>query len=547
MTAAAAPQSIEAEESVLGAMMVAELALSRAIDQVGLVAGDFYLDRHRAIFEAVCDLHAASKPVDALSVNEALARCGAIDKAGGKHYVSELAAKCPAAGNAQHYAEIVKQNSLLRRLLGAGQEIQGWVNEPDGRAAVDLARDARALLDPIETLTVEPPRLVTVEDFAAVDEPGAEPLVGAPGQIVIPEGGDVMIYGDGGASKTTLSLDLAFHLAAGDAWLGMPVPRALGVAVIEAEGPRPLLREKLRRKWDAWAGSDLGGRLRVLEAPWADFRFGDARAEAIADLLGDLAIDVLIIGPLTRVGMDGPGTLQEVRDFMAGVAEFRARSGRRLAVIIVHHENKGGAVSGAWEGAGDTLLHAKVSDPGRTVLNFQKARWASEWHGHTLELEWIDGEGFGVVGGEARDLVAEVERWLRDNPHRTVKEIAPAVGAKEQAVRELLDAHPGIFRVRTGEEAKEVDRHPSSKVWEAKKGAAGLALEGAPEYPEHLGAPALTGVGGEGGPKGAPSPKGEHPRPEHLPPAAPGDPEHPAVEDRCGSERRPAHRQEGIE
>jgi replicative DNA helicase len=139
------PQNIEAEESVLGAMLVAEPALTRVIDEVKLNAADFYLDRHRAIFDCVHDLYADSKPVDELSVSEALTQRNTIDQAGGKHYVSELAAKVPAAGNAKHYAEIVQQNSLLRRLLGAGQEIQGWVNNRDGEPR-ELSERAEKLL-----------------------------------------------------------------------------------------------------------------------------------------------------------------------------------------------------------------------------------------------------------------------------------------------------------------------------------------------------------------------------------------------------------------
>ena len=139
------PQNIEAEESVLGAMLVAEPALTRVIDEVKLNAADFYLDRHRAIFECVHDLYAASKPVDELSVSEALTQRNKIEEAGGKHYVSELAAKVPAAGNAKHYAEIVQQNSLLRRLLGAGQEIQTWVNERAGEPR-ELSERAEKLL-----------------------------------------------------------------------------------------------------------------------------------------------------------------------------------------------------------------------------------------------------------------------------------------------------------------------------------------------------------------------------------------------------------------
>jgi replicative DNA helicase len=139
------PQNIEAEESVLGAMLVAEPALGRVIDEVRLSPEDFYLEKHGLLFAAIHDLYAASKPVDELSVAEALIQRGDIEEAGGKHYVSELAAKVPAAGNARHYAEIVQQNSLLRRLLGAGQEIQGWVHQRDG-APHELSERAEKLL-----------------------------------------------------------------------------------------------------------------------------------------------------------------------------------------------------------------------------------------------------------------------------------------------------------------------------------------------------------------------------------------------------------------
>ncbi len=141
------PQNIEAEESVLGAMLVAEPALSRVIDEVKLNGEDFYLEKHAAIFRAARDLYAASKPVDELSVSEALVQRNEIEEAGGKHYVSELAAKVPAAGNAKHYAEIVQQNSLLRRLLGAGQEIQGWVHEREGEPRELSERAERLLFD----------------------------------------------------------------------------------------------------------------------------------------------------------------------------------------------------------------------------------------------------------------------------------------------------------------------------------------------------------------------------------------------------------------
>ena len=156
------PQNIEAEESVLGAMLVSEPALNRVFVDVKLTAEDFYLDKHAVIFRCIHDLHAASKPVDELSVGEGLVQRNEIDAAGGKHYVSELAAKVPAAGNAGHYAEIVQQNSLLRRLLGAGQEIQWWVNQRDG--------EPRELTERAEKLLFEVAHKEQAGDFRMLSE-----------------------------------------------------------------------------------------------------------------------------------------------------------------------------------------------------------------------------------------------------------------------------------------------------------------------------------------------------------------------------------------
>jgi hypothetical protein len=122
-------------------------------------------------------------------------------------------------------------------------------------------------------------RIVTLDEFADFDEPGAAALVGPDSEsALIPEGGDVMIYGDGGAGKTTLTIDLACHLGAGDPWLGIPVGRPVRVLILENEGPRPHFRAKLRRKRDHWQGSPLGDRICVLEEPWSKLTSTTTRA-----------------------------------------------------------------------------------------------------------------------------------------------------------------------------------------------------------------------------------------------------------------------------
>ena len=164
MTAAATvpPQNIEAEESVLGAMLVSGPAIFRVVDEIGLEAADFYLDRHRAIFEAIHRLHAESRPVDEVTVCAALG--SKIDEAGGKHYVSELAAKVPAAGNAGHYAEIVQREAGLYRLLQAGQGIVESVNE--GGDAIELVKVAGEAVEAAEIKAA--PKLVRTADISRV-------------------------------------------------------------------------------------------------------------------------------------------------------------------------------------------------------------------------------------------------------------------------------------------------------------------------------------------------------------------------------------------
>ena len=495
------PQNLEAEESVLGAMLVSESTIEPVRADVRLQGEDFYRDRHRTIYGAILDLSNDAAPVDVLTVSEALAQRGQLDDVGGRDVIASLAAKVPAPGSAAHYALIVKQNAMLRRLDATAKRIQQSIAERDGEPS-ELVAQAESELAQIaqearESATAgEAVRIVGAAEFAAVDEPGAEPLVGSDGEVLIPQGGDVMIYGTGGASKTTFGLDGACHIAAGDNWLGASVPRPAKVGWIEAEGPRALFRRKVGRKLERWEGSEIGDRLLVLESPWADFRFPST--DEMAAAVADNELDVLIVGPLSRVGMDEHGTLQEVRDFMARVDEFRTRTGRWLTVILIHHENKGGTVSGAWEGAGDTLLHAEVHARGRTTLTVQKARWSSDWHKRTLELAWTDGEGFEVIEEEERDLLQEITDHLRETPYRSAREIAApeqagGIGANRDAVKWVLEHNQDIFLSRTKEAAKAVNRHPSATVWEVA------------QAPSHLEPPGFPGGGGgEGGSGGSP-------------------------------------------
>jgi replicative DNA helicase len=139
------PQNLEAEESVLGAMMVSEATIEPVLLDVRLHSEDFYRDRHRTIFEAIIRLHEDANPVDVLTVSEALAQHGQLDDVGGRDLVASLSAKVPAPGSARHYAQIVKQNSLMRRLDAAAKLIQQSVAARDGEPSA-LVENAERLL-----------------------------------------------------------------------------------------------------------------------------------------------------------------------------------------------------------------------------------------------------------------------------------------------------------------------------------------------------------------------------------------------------------------
>ncbi len=139
------PQNLEAEESVLGAMMVSQATIEPVLLDVRLQAEDFYRDRHRSIFEAIIRLNENADPVDVLTVTETLQQHGELEQIGGKDVVASLAAKVPAPGSAKHYASIVKQNSLMRRLDAAAKTIQQSVAERDGEAS-EMVEQAERLL-----------------------------------------------------------------------------------------------------------------------------------------------------------------------------------------------------------------------------------------------------------------------------------------------------------------------------------------------------------------------------------------------------------------
>jgi replicative DNA helicase len=134
------PHSVEAEQSVLGALMLDNQAWFNVAEVIG--ARDFYRVQHQIIFEAMTELAADDQPLDALTVAQRLQSRDLLEKAGGRATIAELADSTPGASNVVAYAHIVREHSTLRQLIGAANRIAESAFAPEGKPSDELLDNA---------------------------------------------------------------------------------------------------------------------------------------------------------------------------------------------------------------------------------------------------------------------------------------------------------------------------------------------------------------------------------------------------------------------
>ena len=212
------PQDSDAEMSVLGSMLISKDAIADVLEE--LKGADFYRPAHETIYDAIIDLYGRGEPADPITVGAELSRRGALQRIGGAPYLHTLSANVPIASSAGYYASIVREKSVLRRLVDAGTKIaqMGYAGEGDVDDTVDRAQAEifgiteqrssedylplsdimEGTLDEIEAISNRDGGLVGVPTgFADLDE-----LTNGlhPGQMVIVAGRPAM-------GKSTLGLD----------------------------------------------------------------------------------------------------------------------------------------------------------------------------------------------------------------------------------------------------------------------------------------------------------------------------------------------------
>ena len=134
------PHSIEAEQSVLGALIIDNNAIDKVADL--LRGDDFYNEAHRLIYEHINRLAADNTAADAVTLSESLRSIGKLDYVGGLAYIGAIANAVPTAANVRRYAEIVRDRSVMRRLAGVATSIAESAFNPMGKSAEQLLDEA---------------------------------------------------------------------------------------------------------------------------------------------------------------------------------------------------------------------------------------------------------------------------------------------------------------------------------------------------------------------------------------------------------------------
>jgi replicative DNA helicase len=241
------PQNLEAERSVLGGILLENQAMPNVMEI--LREEDFYRDAHRKIYQAMVDLSERNHPVDLITLTEEVNRKGSLQETGGAVYLASLADEVPTAANILYYAKIVKEKSVLRRLIEAATEIarQGYEEPEDAVAFLDRAE--QTILEVSRSQQRQgfvPLRSVLQETFQSIeklyDKQGMLSGVGT-GFVDfdhktsgLQRSDLVILAGRPSMGKTALALNIASHVA---------MKEGLPVAIFSLEMSREQLATRL--------------------------------------------------------------------------------------------------------------------------------------------------------------------------------------------------------------------------------------------------------------------------------------------------------------
>lgn len=288
------PSNVEAEQAVLGSLLLDGEALTRLVGF--LRAGDFYLEKHRWIFQAALDLHDRREPIDILSVSTALDAQGHLAGVGGMAYLTALLNAVPTAAHAEHYAHLVEHTALERRLIQVSTEIaelaydgEVEVKEKIQRAEklvydISQQREARDLIPIQKAVDTWADRMERLRDHEA-------DLLGVSSGFVdldkvlggLQKSDLIIVAGRPGTGKTSFGLSIAYNVA---------VKSHKRIAIFSLEMSAAQLVERLISQVADTIASEYPGRFEDLRVDSQRLRTGDVTEDQyviLARAMGELA------------------------------------------------------------------------------------------------------------------------------------------------------------------------------------------------------------------------------------------------------------------
>jgi RecA-family ATPase len=399
------PVDLEAEQEVLGAILLKSAVAAPAVRKERLTADDFADPRHQRIFAAAMAAHERGAVADPVTLRAQFERDGDLAELGGTAYLARLAASATTVSNVGDYARVLRHLSDRRRLIALAEDMRAGA---EGGTA-DPATLIRAAHETLGAMAEGPDRRLEFTDPATldgIDVPPREWLV----TDWIPSGQTTLLYADGATGKSLLSLQLQISTALARPWLGLDAApcRSLGVyceddadelhrraaAICEAEGAR--LADLTECRWLSRVGEDnalvdfSGGRMRLTPF-WSEIK------EAALDFKARL----VVLDGAQDMFTGNENIRPEVRAYIQGATTRLARliGG---AVVQLAHPSRAGIASGNLDGGSTgwsnscrsrlTLARPKGDDDDdqdRRILARKKANYAAR--DAEIEIRWCKG------------------------------------------------------------------------------------------------------------------------------------------------------------
>ncbi len=348
------PRNIEAEQAVLGSLLIDNAAFEPVYGRIG--PEDFYLPGHRHIFEAIHSLLDEGFAADLVTLTERCRHRGTLEAIGGAAALVGLLDKTPSAANAEYYARLVADAAQRRRAIEAATALARVAADPtagpaDLAAAVARVAGQGEAAEPLDKPEPVYRRLTAVE----------AKTLGWLWPERVPLGKLTLIMGDPGRGKSLLSLDMAARVTRGYPWpdgAKQPAPEG-SVVLLSAEDDTA---DTIRPRLEAADGDPARViELQAVRAPGAPEGRGFNLATDVAALERVIAeardVRLVVIDPLSAYlgGLDTHNNA-EVRGMMAPVVEMAERTG--VAVVAITHLNKNAAASVLYRATGSLAFVA---------------------------------------------------------------------------------------------------------------------------------------------------------------------------------------------